>query len=320
MVFTGYIIGSLLGRLVAYGTLLGAMEKRGLRLASLSTPQARSAVAGARRGVRLRSLDHNDALSLVGVLVDHLGVWVRSYPLSGPMGIIHAGDLGHLPRSFLRGGLDALRVFNKRIDQLYGGAQAREALDLQLKEAQEDRRKLTTSLEGSGPSSDVIELDNFIRDISDRRNRSWFLNPRILGALIIWNALLFLFPLTWSLASAGVILNGKQYVGIHVGAIVAGSAASLAGIRAGDIITEINGQPVGNADFPFMQRVVSASAGRPLHFQIQRGRDHIRVASYPAPLQRQSGNWCAGSHPKCGAIKSTGNRIRHRGFGWLCYA
>jgi hypothetical protein len=283
MVFTGYIIGSLLGRLVAYGTFRSAIEKQGFRFASLSTLKTRSAVAAL-----LVLFVYATSFTMIFCHFAALWwiIWEFGYDPN------HYRDQWEVFTLFIwaisfglyfAAGQRPTKGFQEWIDQLYGGRERRNVLDQQLKEAEEDLRSLTASSEGSATSREALELREFIEDISVRRFRPALLNPRIFSTLVLWNALLFFLPLTWSLASAGVILNGKQFVGIHVGAVVADSAASLAGIRAGDIISEIDGQRVGPEDFPFMQRIVSGSAGRLLDFQIQRGRDRIELQATPRP-------------------------------------
>src|SRR4029078_12517801 len=58
---------------------------------------------------------------------------------------------------------------------------------------------------------------------------------------------------------------------------------AAAGLRAGDIVLAIDGQTVDS--FSDMQRIVSASAGRSLSFQIDRGGTPITLTAIPALTQ-----------------------------------
>jgi hypothetical protein len=286
MAFTGCIIGMLLGRLVGYANLWRAMEKSGIRIASLATQEARSAVGGIERVfgyavIATTTLCHWSAVWWIVWELGYdpfeyrepwepftLGIWVISFGL------------------FIFAGLRPIRTFHKRLDQLYGGTEARNALDQQLKEAEEDRRRLFVAKGDRNSSTELHELDAFIADIAARRFRSPWLNPRVLGILIAWNALLFLLPLGWSLATAGVMINGSQYVGVRINVVIDGSAAATAGLRIGDIVTSIDGQKIRY--FVEMHNIVANSAGRILNFQLQRDRSQIELKVAPRRVSDQS--------------------------------
>ncbi len=193
-----------------------------------------------------------------------------------------------------------MRAFHKRLDQLYGGAEARQALDQQLEEAKEDRLRLVASLNGGATSNEISELDAFIADISARRFRSPFLSPRVLDLLIVWNALLLLLPLTWSIATAGVILNGSQYYGARIDAVVPDGAAAAGGLKSGDIVMAINGQRV--MDILTMKRIVALNPGHPLVFQVQRGPERVELKLAPRATDGDHGTAQAGRTGVLGII------------------
>lgn len=61
-----------------------------------------------------------------------------------------------------------------------------------------------------------------------------------------------------------------------IGKIVSGSPAERAGLRVGDKILSVAGQPV--ADFPAMVKLVQPSPGKTLDFRVERGADRFQVA------------------------------------------
>lgn len=79
---------------------------------------------------------------------------------------------------------------------------------------------------------------------------------------------------------AGVFMTvGKQTTSARVDAVQAGSAAQVAGFKAGDLVLAINGDKIDN--FADMQRVVSVSAGEPLNVEVERGGVHLTLKATP---------------------------------------
>src|SRR5262249_4910449 len=83
------------------------------------------------------------------------------------------------------------RAFHRRLDELYGGAAAREAIDQQLAEAREDLGQLSVGEGDNGRKTDAEELDRFIKELMARRFRSPLLNPKLLDGIMVLNVLLF---------------------------------------------------------------------------------------------------------------------------------
>ncbi|MGY2932038.1 hypothetical protein ACVWZ6_001640 [Bradyrhizobium sp. GM6.1] len=198
----GLLIGSTLGRLIGYGHLGQVMERHDVRIVSLATPAARDAMRSLE-GVFWFAVFTSMALchwfaawwivwhfgldkTLVGRLLDvsdyrslyqwwFLGLWLVSLTI------------------FLFAGRLPVRSFHRRLDAIYGGAGARNALDQQLKEAEEDLRALDP---GDRRTRDErLGLETFIRDLKARQFRSPLLNPAFMDALIGWNVVLIVVPL-----------------------------------------------------------------------------------------------------------------------------
>jgi regulator of sigma E protease len=76
---------------------------------------------------------------------------------------------------------------------------------------------------------------------------------------------------------------GKTTTTARVDAVVPGSAAAAAGLQPGDLVLSINGRKIDS--FSDMQRIVSASAGRPLIFVIDRRGSEVTLTATPALTQ-----------------------------------
>jgi regulator of sigma E protease len=79
---------------------------------------------------------------------------------------------------------------------------------------------------------------------------------------------------------AGIfMIYGKQTMTARVDTVQSDSAAAAAGFQPGDLVTAINGSPVG--DFSDMQRVVSESAGETLDITVERNGSQIVLKATP---------------------------------------
>ncbi len=74
-------------------------------------------------------------------------------------------------------------------------------------------------------------------------------------------------------------VNGRDILIPRVNGVVHGSAADVAGFRAGDLVLEIDGQPVKS--FLDLQRIVTASPDQPLSFLVDRNGQNIQIAATP---------------------------------------
>jgi S1-C subfamily serine protease len=86
-------------------------------------------------------------------------------------------------------------------------------------------------------------------------------------------------------AYVGVSLNGSSTGGAQIATqsdqtgnppVAAGSPAAQAGLRPGDVITAINGTPIGSTE-QFIQTVDSYSPGKKVTFTVQRGGKTLHV-------------------------------------------
>lgn len=79
---------------------------------------------------------------------------------------------------------------------------------------------------------------------------------------------------------AGVFMTvGKQTTTARVDAVQPGSAAALAGFKAGDLVVSINGESIKN--FAEMQRMVSINAGMALNVDVDRGGALVSLKAVP---------------------------------------
>ena len=75
---------------------------------------------------------------------------------------------------------------------------------------------------------------------------------------------------------AGIAMwSGQQGTTPRVDEVVLNSPAAAAGFKPGDLVLSINGKPIQT--FSDMQRIVSASAGRSLEFEVERGGTRIQL-------------------------------------------
>jgi regulator of sigma E protease len=79
---------------------------------------------------------------------------------------------------------------------------------------------------------------------------------------------------------AGVFFTfGRAVLTARVDGVAAGSAAEVAGFRKGDVILEIDGQPI--ASFNELQRIVTVSPEKTLTFLVDRGGQGVRIPATP---------------------------------------
>lgn len=98
-------------------------------------------------------------------------------------------------------------------------------------------------------------------------------------ALIVLAGPVANFVLAWLLFALVFLFQGRPYMLPAVGSIMPDSPAAEAGLKAGDLILEINGQPVKT--WEEMAELVRQSAGRPLRLLIKRGDKTLSVTVTP---------------------------------------
>src|SRR5262245_19697728 len=95
---------------------------------------------------------------------------------------------------------------------------------------------------------------------------------------------------------------GRQTTTARVDAVQPESAASAAGLKPGDIVLAIDGRKIDS--FSEMLRIVSASAGRTLSFQIDRGGTPVTLNATPALKQGKDGFGNSTCHAVLGVSRS----------------
>lgn len=98
---------------------------------------------------------------------------------------------------------------------------------------------------------------------------------------------------------------GEQAINVHFSApariseVMPGGGAASAGLRKGDIVTAIDGAPIGS--FEEMRTAIIASEGQEMLFQIDRSGQELTVPVRPAEVQ-QNPNACGQTRPMVGVI------------------
>ena len=87
------------------------------------------------------------------------------------------------------------------------------------------------------------------------------------------------FILAVALLTVIIAVRGQQFSPPDVGQVLQGSAAATAGIKPGDVIAAIDGQPVDR--FETIQRIVEVNTGTPLELTIKRGSEQLRLNVTP---------------------------------------
>jgi regulator of sigma E protease len=76
---------------------------------------------------------------------------------------------------------------------------------------------------------------------------------------------------------------GQQLTATDVGKVTPGSAAEAAGLKVGDKILAVNGQPIHR--FEDLASLVQIGLGEPLKLQVQRGSETMEIAAQPKVVQ-----------------------------------
>ena len=87
------------------------------------------------------------------------------------------------------------------------------------------------------------------------------------------------FILAIAIFAAIFATAGRQITSARVDTVQPGSAAQTAGFQPGDLVTSINGEPIGS--FADMQRIVSVSAGEALKIVVDRGGAPVTLTATP---------------------------------------
>lgn len=94
------------------------------------------------------------------------------------------------------------------------------------------------------------------------------------------------FVLAIAIFAGSAFFFGKAVLTPRIDGIVAGSAAERAGLKAGDLVIAIDGQPI--ASFSDMQRIVSTRPDESLSVTVTRGADTVTLPVTPALVEMDS--------------------------------
>ncbi|MCJ2014419.1 RIP metalloprotease RseP [Methylobacterium sp. J-076] len=94
------------------------------------------------------------------------------------------------------------------------------------------------------------------------------------------------FILAVALFAGAIWLGGRYELPARVSSVEPNSVAAQAGFKPGDLITAIDGQPVG--DFNAMYRTVTGAAGTSLAFTVQRDERDITINATPATIEERT--------------------------------
>ncbi|WP_426232351.1 hypothetical protein [Pararhizobium sp. DWP3-4] len=188
-------IGNLLGQLMGFGQFTRIMDRHEIKLAGLSTPQARNALR-VLEGVRIFAV-----LAPLVMCYWFAGWWMAwdldydtSYLYWRPQFVV-LWIVSILLYIFV--GLLPARNFRKRIAELSGGTDGKTARDEQIKlaEADLDHWQQPSAERSRHQRQRIDELKLFISNLKDQRIESRFLDMRLLLALLAANLLILVLPL-----------------------------------------------------------------------------------------------------------------------------
>lgn len=94
------------------------------------------------------------------------------------------------------------------------------------------------------------------------------------------------FILAIVLFAGAIWLGGRYELPARVSSVEPNSVAAQAGFMPGDLITAIDGQPIG--DFNAMYRTVTGAAGTSLAFTVQRDERDITINATPATIEERT--------------------------------
>jgi regulator of sigma E protease len=126
----------------------------------------------------------------------------------------------------------------------------------------------------SVPSRETIEQMSAEERAGSFHAKPLWQRAAVVAAGPIANFILAVFIFTlwfWS--------NGVYYAEPRASGVVADGPAARAGIKAGDLIKAIDGQPIRS--FDGIPRIVGNSVGRPLEFEIERGGETLKLVVTP---------------------------------------
>ncbi|TIP25748.1 MAG: hypothetical protein E5X67_23430 [Mesorhizobium sp.] len=189
-------IGTLLGRLLGYGQFVRIMDRNGIELAGLSTPQAREA---------LRELESLHVFAIIALTV--LCFWFAGWWITWGLG--YGLEYKSMWRTqflvlwfvsiglFTAAGIWPAWSFRRRVAKLAGGPEGRHAREEQIRQARADLEHWqgATPQKSRQQRERIAELTRFIGNLEDQRIERWLLDPRLLVFLLAINLAALVLPL-----------------------------------------------------------------------------------------------------------------------------
>jgi len=94
------------------------------------------------------------------------------------------------------------------------------------------------------------------------------------------------FILAIVLFAGAIWLGGRYELPARVSSVEPNSVAAQAGFKPGDLITAIDGEPIG--DFNAMYRTVTGAAGTSLAFTVERDERNVTINATPATIEERT--------------------------------
>jgi regulator of sigma E protease len=132
---------------------------------------------------------------------------------------------------------------------------------------------------GDANAASVPDWEKINLASPEERSYSFFHKSVAQRAAIIFAGPLANFVLAILIFAAIFSIYGKQTVTPEVAQVTASSAAEHAGIKPGDVIVAIDGQPIET--FQQLQAIVGGSAGRVIGVTVHRGEESLTLEASP---------------------------------------
>lgn len=204
-------IGTLLGQLMGFGQLNRIMKRHGIRLAGVSTPQARDA---------LRVLGDIRTFAAIAPLI--MCYWFAGWWIAWSLGF--ASEYASLWKTqflilwivsitlFIFVGIIPAHSFRRTVSELSGEEAGRAAREEQITQAQNDldQWQLSSADRSRHQRQRIDELEDFIKNLREQQIEYRFLNTNLLIALLAVNLFILGAPLVVELFAAPVLNSAFQ--------------------------------------------------------------------------------------------------------------
>jgi regulator of sigma E protease len=155
---------------------------------------------------------------------------------------------------------------------------------------------------GDENAASVPDQDTVNNMAADERSRSFFHQTVGKRAAIVAAGPFANFILAIVIFAGIFMIYGKQITTARIDAVQPNSPAAAAGLQPGDVVLAIDGARIEG--FSDMQRIVSASAGRTLQFEVERGGIPVTLAATPELRKGKDGFGNNSCHAVLGVSRS----------------